>query len=368
MAYFSNNFRYPLQNTKLYNKKFKTEFESIFQEYLESGEYILGKYVTRFENSFARYLDVKYALGVNNCTNALELCFRVLNGGDIIIQANTFIANALGASMSGRNLILCDVDKNGILDLDILLTLITKKTRVVLVTHLYGDCCNMIKLVDICKKHNLLLVEDCAQSTGSKYGDKMLGSFGDVACHSFYPSKNLGALGDGGMITTNNLEFYEQFKLIRNLGSSRKYVFDIKGTNIRPSAIQFAMLNIKLADLDSAITYKKSLANLYTNTLDKTKYRHICNDDHKIYHSYHLYVIELYVNRDKLIKYLAENGIESIIHYPTPFYKTNAFIELNNNTCVVTESLSNNILSLPIDYTMSVDDILNISKILNNFN
>lgn len=371
MAHINLSYKYGLQNTKKFNEIYNTEFKQILSDFLEDGSYILGKYVVEFENNFKNYLGMEHAIGVSNGTVALEQVFLGMDlseNDQIIIQANTFIATALGCSRSKAKLVLCDIDENGLIDLDQCSKLINTNTRVIIVTHLYGDCCNMERLSQLCLENNIKLVEDCAQCTGSKYNGKHLGSFGDYSCHSFYPSKNLGALGDAGMICVKSKTDYNKLVSLRNLGSTKKYVFDLKGTNARISSIQCALLNIKLRDIDVCISNKREKAHLYMDTLDKTKFTHIKNYDNNVYHSYHLFVIKLNgIDRAKFQNYMNSNGIETIIHYPVPFYKSSAYNELNSLTFVNTEYLSNNIISIPLDYTISNDDIKYISNIMNNY-
>ena len=371
MSHINTNYKYSLQNTTKFNQKYNEEFKSVLSKFLEDGKYILGDYVYEFEYNFKNYIKAKFCIGVSNCTVALEQVFINLNldkNNEIIIQANTFIATALGCSRSNAKLVLCDVDQNGLLDLKLCSKLITNNTKVIIVTHLYGDCCNLEELCKLCEEHNIKLIEDCAQSNGSKYNGKHLGSFGDYSCHSFYPSKNLGSLGDAGMICVKSEQDYNNILKLRNLGSTKKYIFDIKGTNARISSIQCALLNIKLKDLDQMIEIKQKKINFYLNLLDTTKYKHIRNNDNKVYHSYHLFVIELIsIDRIKFQNYMNLNSIETIIHYPIPFYKSEAYKELNNINCINTQFLCDNIISIPIDYTISYEDITYIANVMNNY-
>lgn len=371
MSHINYNYKYSLQNTKKFNELYNEQFKVVFSKFLDDGNYILGDYVYQFEHNFKKYLNVNFCIGVSNCTVALEQVFINMNltiNDEIIIQSNTFIATALGCSRTNSKLILCDVDDNGLLDLNLCSKLITNNTKVIIVTHLYGDCCNIEQLSQLCTVNNIKLIEDCAQCTGTKYNGRHLGTFGDYSCHSFYPSKNLGSLGDAGMICVKSEQDYNNIIKLRNLGSTKKYIFDVKGTNARISSIQCALLNIKLKDLDSLIEIKQQKIKFYLNLLDTSKFKHIKNNNINVYHSYHLFVIQLVsINRDNFQSYMNLNSIETIIHYPIPFYKTEAYKELNYVNCINTEFLCNNIISIPFDYTISYEDITYIANVMNNY-
>lgn len=365
------NYTYPIQNTTKFNLLYKEKFLENLDEILNSGNLILGKKAEEFETKMADYIGVKYCLGTSSGTTALELAILSLDlkeEDEIIIQGNTFIASAFSTRFTKSKIIPVDVNINGQLDMKILKKSITKNTKCIIVVHLYGDCCNMIELQQICQEKNIYLIEDCAQAQGTKYANNMIGSYGDISCFSFYPSKNLGALGDGGAICTNNDYFYEKMKRLRNLGAVIKYKHEIKGGNYRIDALQCSFLLTKFADLNSTIEKKREIAKYYEQYLDNTKYIHLKNKDNNIYHSYHLFVILLKnIDRTKLSNYLSENGIETIIHYPTPFHKSEAYNELNNLKLENTEFLSENIISLPIDSLMNETDVIKICNIMNYF-
>jgi dTDP-4-amino-4,6-dideoxygalactose transaminase len=365
---FSNN-QIKLNNIAEYNCLFKEKFLNEFEKLCEKGDYILGSNVLEFEVKLAQYLKMNYCLGVGNGTNALEIAFSILEleyNDEVIIQANAYIASAFGALKSGGKLKIIDCDKNGLFDIDLCIKNITPQTKAVLVVHLYGDCCNMERLSKVCRENNIYLIEDCAQSLGTKYNEKMIGSFGDLSCHSFYPSKNLGALGDGGAICTNNVSFYNKCKLLRNLGSIKKYEHELISTNSRLDTLQASFLLLKLDDLNRCIEHKNAMAKLYDTKIAL----HIRNPDKMVLHSYHLYVILLdkMINRNEFSAYLEKNKIQSIVHYKVPFYKTKAFHSFNNLTFKNTEFLCNHILSLPIFNTIRKMDIEYINTIIKNYN
>ena len=365
----NNRFTIPINNIKEYNKQFEVEYIYNLKELINSGQYILGEQVTIFEKQMSEYIGVKYTVGVGSGTSALEIAFQLLElsqDDEVIIQANAYIACAFGALKSNAKLKIIDCDKNGVFDIDECVKNITEKTKAILVVHLYGDCCNMNKLTDICKTKGIYLIEDCAQSQGSKYDGKLLGSFGDISCFSFYPSKNLGALGDAGAICTNNTEYYSKLKYLRNLGTQKKYEHEIISTNSRLDSIQASFLLTKFDDMDRCIEHKKILVKNYTNC---EWFNHLKNNDDKVYHSYHLYVIKLNddIDRDKFMLFMGKNGIETIIHYKIPFYKSNAFKELNHLSFLNTENNSNKIVSLPIYNTMTLEQVEYINNCLNKF-
>jgi dTDP-4-amino-4,6-dideoxygalactose transaminase len=219
----------------------------------------------------------------------------------------------------------------------------------------------------ICNEKNIIMIEDCAQAQGTKYNNKMIGSFGDISCFSFYPSKNLGALGDAGAICTNNEIYYNNLKYLRNLGSVKKYEHDIKATNSRLDTIQAMCLLTKFDDIDNTIQYKQNLVKLYKNM--PFLLEHIKNNDDKVYHSYHLYVIKLHDNikRDDFMEYLNTRGVETLIHYKIPFYKSKAFSEFNHLIFPNTEKLADRMVSLPIFNTMTTEEINYVINVLNDY-
>jgi dTDP-4-amino-4,6-dideoxygalactose transaminase len=365
----NNKFAIPINDVKAYNQLFENNYTNDLKGLLGSGQYILGEPVNNFEKKMSEYIGVKYTIGVNSGTSALELAFQLLDltsDDEIIIQANAYIACAFGALKSNAKLKIIDCDKNCLFDIDECVKNITDKTKAILVVHLYGDCCNMNRLSEICKNKGIHLIEDCAQSHGSKYDGKMLGSFGDISCFSFYPSKNLGALGDAGAICTNNENYYSKLKYLRNLGSQKKYEHEIIATNTRLDSMQALFLLSKFDDMDRCIAHKNTLVKKY---MKGELFTHLRNNDDNVYHSYHLYVIKLNdeIDRDKFMLHMEKNGIETIIHYKIPFYKSKAFKELNHLSFFNSENNSNKIVSLPIYNIMTLEQIEYINTCLNSF-
>jgi dTDP-4-amino-4,6-dideoxygalactose transaminase len=360
-----STFRIPMSDLRESNAKLANGFVDDVRTLLQHGKYILGDEVKTFENVLAAFLGVRYAIGVSSGTSALEIAFGALRlspTDEIIVPANTYIASAFGAASSGAKVVPVDCSLNGTLDVDIVSAAITPNTKAVLVVHLYGDCCPIEKLASLCKEKDLFLIEDCAQSLGSMYNGIPLGAWGDIACHSFYPSKNLGALGDAGAITTNSGVFDKYCRLARNLGVSAKYIHDIPATNARMDTLQAMFLLRKFPMMVDMIRDKRMVANLYTLSLDRL---HIRSTDPAVFHSYHVYPICV-ENRDAMMKKLAENGIETLIHYPIPFYKSAAFSSMNHLTFPNTEHLANHMISLPIFATMTANQVKEVTRVIQN--
>lgn len=358
-------FRVPMSDLKEYNASFMDGFFDDVRTLLGHGRYILGGEVGQLESSLAQFIGTKHAVGVSSGTSALEVAFCSLKltlEDEIIIPANTYIASAFGAAASGAKLVPVDCCMDGTLDIDAVAKAITKNTKVVLVVHLYGDCCNMRALSELCKQSGLLLVEDCAQSFGSSYDGVRLGAWGDISCHSFYPSKNLGALGDAGAILTNDDKIATYCRLARNLGVSAKYIHDIPATNARMDTLQAMFLLRKLSGVEEMLSAKKNVAETYTREIGDM---HIRSRDPLVYHTYHVYAICTY-NRDEIMKKLATRGIETLIHYPIPFYKSAAFSSMNDLTFPNTEYLASHMISLPIFASMSANQITDVVMCIKN--
>jgi len=374
MSVIKTGFKFPLLDLKEINIKHINEFTSFFKEYIESGIYILGKNVEEFENKMAKYINKNYCIGVGNGTNALEIAFQSLNlssNDEVLLQSNTYIVTSFAIKRINPIIIPVDITNQGIIDIEDIKRKITNKTKLIIVVHLYGDCCNMEELSNLCKEKNILLVEDCAQAQGTKYNNKKIGSFGDISCFSFYPSKNLGAIGDGGAICTDREDLYIKMKKIRNIGSIVKYIHDELGTNSRLNPCTAKILSYKLDYLDEDIMKKRELVCEYEKLLDKNKYELVYNRDKDVFHSYHLCVIRYkcdskFTYRERLIEYCNNNGVEILVHYPNLFYKNHIFKELNNYE-LYCEKFIENIFSIPLYHTLSKENVEEICTILNNF-
>jgi dTDP-4-amino-4,6-dideoxygalactose transaminase len=359
-----SSFTIPFTDTKAYNYTFLDGFVKDTTQLIHSGRYILGEEVNRLERELEGYFSKKYAIGVSSGTTALELAFRALNlspTDEIIVPANAYIACIFGARASGATIVPVDCTNNGTLDLDAVESAIRPTTRAVLVVHLYGDSCDMVRLSNLCQSHSLALVEDCAQSFGSEYCGKKLGSYGTIACHSFYPTKNLGALGDAGAIVTDSEDIATRCRKMRNLGSTRKYEHDIVGTNARMDTLQAMFLLRKLPHVNEVIQAKQAIVKQLIEVVGD---RHLRNQDGHVYHSYHLFVLRVR-DRDRFCKSLASAGIETIIHYPIPYYKSEALRD-TTATFPVTESLAESIVSIPLHASFKNSEIEYIIETLRN--
>ena len=340
---------------------------------VNSGWYLQGKENEDFERNFAKYIGTKHAIGCANGLDALYWIFRgyielgkLTPGDEIIVPANTYIASILAITDNNLKPVLVEPDINTYqIDSLKIEEAITPKTKAILLVHLYGQNAYNDKIGEICEKHNLLLIEDNAQAHGCKFNDKRTGSLGNAAGHSFYPGKNLGALGDGGAVTTDDDELADSIRTLANYGSERKYVFKYKGRNSRLDEIQAAILNVKLNYLDEDNNKRKSIAKRY---ISEIKNPLIILPDVKDWnaHVFHIFPIRT-KNRIKLIEYLSDNGVQTNIHYPIPPHKQECYKELNNLSLPITELIHEEELSLPISPVMSEEEVTEIIRLINTF-
>lgn len=333
-------------------KLHKKELNRAIQQVLDRSDFILGKDVELFEKEFADYCDSKYCIGVASGTDALFLILKALNvgpGDEVITVANTFIATALTISMVGATPVLVDMDpKTYNIDPNLIEKAITKKTKVIMPVHLYGQPAEMSKINALAKKYKLTVVEDACQAHGALYKGRKTGSLGRVAAFSFYPGKNLGAYGDGGAITTSDRELADKIRMLRNYGQLKKYHHIMKGFNSRLDTIQAAVLRVKLKYLDKWNKRRREIAARYTNGLKNTEI--ITPKMQKSIDSvFHIYLLEV-ENRDALITYLGEKGITALIHYPVPIHMQQAYADLGYKMGDYpnTEKYTNKIVSLPM--------------------
>ena len=358
---------------KKLNSKYKKEIKNAIQNVIDSGWYILGKEVEAFEKEFAEYCGTKYCLGVGNGLDALSLIIRgykelgiFKENDEIIVPANTYVASILSISDNNLKPVLVEPDINTYnINPDFIEKNITDKTKAIMVVHLYGQPVDMEPIWEIAKKCNLKIIEDSAQAHGAEYKGVKTGNLGDASGFSFYPSKNLGALGDGGAITTNDKDLYELIKALKNYGSNEKYKNIYKGINSRLDEIQAAILRVKLKDLDKEIEVRNQLANIYFQNIKNKEIilPYILKD---VKHGWHLFVIRT-KNRVKLKKYLLEKGIQTEIHYPIPPHKQKAYKEFNHLNLPITEQTHNEVLSLPLNSTLTEEHIIYISDVINRF-
>lgn len=348
------------------NKLFFKEFRESFDRVLNSGWFILGQEVEAFEKEFADYNEADYCIGVASGLDALTLSILALDiekGSEIIVPSNTYIATILSILHAGCKPVLAEPDLETYnIDPENIEKALTKKTRAIMVVHLYGKVCNMDPVIDICRKNKLFLLEDCAQAHGAEYKGKKAGSFGDMAGFSFYPTKNLGALGDGGAVLTNNPDYKMKLSMLRNYGSNKKYHNEYIGLNSRLDEIQAAFLRIKLRSLDRITSHKRKLASIYLNELKEDYILPVADDNYK--DVYHIFNIR-HPKRDKLMDYLLKRGIKSEIHYPVPPHRQKALSFLSDLSFPVSEEIHRTTLSLPISYYHSENDIYRVVEVLN---
>lgn len=351
-----------------------TEINEVVTRVVNSGWYLQGKENERFEANYSKFIGTDYTIGCANGLDALIWIFRayiemgVMKPGDeVIVPANTYIATILAITENDLVPVLVEPKLNTLqLDDDLIEAAITPKTKAIALVHLYGRIAYTEKIGEICKKYNLKLVEDCAQSHGCLYSDgRMTGNLGDAAGHSFYPGKNLGALGDGGAVTTNDPELAAAVRALANYGSSKKYVFKYTGRNSRLDEIQAAVLDVKLKYLVEDNAHRKEVAKYYIENINNPL---ITLPDTLPYESnaFHLFPI-LCEERDELQKYLEENGVGTVIHYPIPPHKQECYKEWNDISLPITEYIADHELSLPIGPTIIEADVQNIVNLINNY-
>lgn len=353
------------------NAQYKDEINRGIKKVLNSGRYILGEEVSRFEQKFAEYCGVKHCISVANGLEALSLIFRAYEfqkGDEIIVPANTFIASVLAISNNGLKPILVEPEEQSYnIDPKRIEESITQKTKAIMVVHLYGKVANMDSIQDIASKYNLIVIEDAAQSHGAVYKGRKTGNLGDVAGFSFYPGKNLGAVGDGGAITTSNSEIAERLLALRNYGSVKKYEHIYQGTNSRLDEIQAAVLNVKLNFLDRDNEKRRNVAEYYLENI-RNDLISLPEWEHKdpLSHVWHLFVVRTSV-RDKFREFLMNNGIETVIHYPIPIHKQIAYQEYNEFSYPLSEKIQREIVSIPISPVISEEDMCSVVEVINRF-
>lgn len=331
--------------------KYQQEFEEKALEVLRSGRYVLGNEVQSFEENFAAYTGAKYCVGLASGLDALWIGCRLLgigSGDEVIVQGNTYIASVMGATINGAVPVFTEPDGYYQIDADKIEEKITSKTKAVMVVHLYGHVADMDKIMAVCKKHHLKLIEDCAQSHGALYKGQMTGTFGDVGCFSFYPSKNLGAFGDAGAIVTNDAELAQEFRIFRNYGSEKRYYNKVVGANSRLDELQAGLLNVRLAHLREITEERKRLSCIYN---EKLAHKDILlpavrEDTEPVWHQY----VVRTRRRQELIDYLNERGVGTIIHYPIPPHLSEAYgyLGYKRGDFPITEEYADTVLSLPL--------------------
>lgn len=362
----------PFLDLKGINAQYREELIEACTKVIDSGWYVQGSEHQAFEEEFAQFCGTQYAIGVANGLDALTLIMRaykemgvMCENDEIIVPSNTYIASILAISENGLVPILVEPDMNTyLIDPKKIEEKITSKTKAIMPVHLYGQSCEMDEINAIAQKYNLKVIEDSAQSHGAYYQDKRCGNLGDASGFSFYPGKNLGALGDGGAVTTNDKELAQVIKALGNYGSAKKYENVYKGTNSRLDEIQAAMLRVKLRYLDNEIQKREEIANYY---LENIKNKDLILPIIKTKHVWHLFVIRT-TKREKLQKYLFDNGVQTLIHYPLAPHNQEAYSEWENRTYPISEKIHNEVLSLPISGVQTLDETKKIVKAINDFN
>ncbi len=351
------------------NNRFREEIDSELKEILDSGWYLQGKKNQKFAENFAEFCGVKHCLGVANGLDALNLIIKAYgfsNGDEIIVPANTYIASILAISQNGCTPILVEPDiKTYNINPDLIEEKITERTKAIMVVHLYGQAVQMKKIWELAKKYNLKIIEDSAQAHGSVYDGIKTGALGDASGFSFYPGKNLGCMGDGGCVTTNDDELFEKIKAIANYGSDRKYHHIYKGVNSRLDEIQAAVLNVKLKYLDKDNARRREISKYYRENI-KNRIIILPETYDESAHVWHVFAVRT-PERDRFQKYLEENNIQTIIHYPTPPHKQGAYQEWNNLSYPISEEIHRTVISLPISPVMTDDEVERVTEVINEY-
>lgn len=337
----------------------------------ESGWYLQGHATATFEAQYAEYIGTKYCVGCGNGLDALTLILlaykymgRLKEGDEVIVPANTYIASILSISRAGLRPVLVEPSlRTYQIDPALIPAAITPRTRAIMIVHLYGHSAMSSPIADICNAHNLLLIEDNAQAHGCMHDGKHTGSLGHAAAHSFYPGKNLGALGDAGCVTTDDEELAQTVRALGNYGSERKYVFGYRGLNSRIDELQAAVLSVKLPYLDRENARRREIATLYKKISHPLVTLPYAGEIEGVYHIYPI----LCTHRDALQQYLSDRGIQTIVHYPIPPHRQQCYKEWNSMSLPITEQIHSQELSLPISPTLSNNDVEYIIETINNF-
>ena len=358
---------------KAINAQYETELKEACARVIDSGWFIMGNELNQFETEFSAYCGTKYSIGVANGLDALTLVLRAWKelgklqaGNEVIVQANTYIASILAITANDLVPVLVEPDPVSYnLDPALVRAAITPETKAILPVHLYGQLSPMPELLEIAQQHQLLVLEDCAQAHGAEIDGRRAGSWGDAAGFSFYPGKNLGALGDAGAITTDDVELAQTLRALRNYGSYKKYENLYQGVNSRLDEIQAAMLRVKLPYLKAETARRQAIAQRYRSSINNPLVilPQVAEEDA---HVWHLFVVRSAV-RESLQRWLTEQGVQTLIHYPIPPHKQNAYKTMNGLSLPITEKLHTMVVSLPIDPTMSDSDVALVIDAVNGF-
>ena len=352
---------------------FEPQLSAEVQRVVSSGWYLLGQEVAGFEKNFAAYCDSAHCVGVANGLDALTLILMAWRemynwdeGDEVIVPANTYIASILAISRAGLTPVLCEPNwDDALIDAIRLSGLVTPRTRAIMVVHLYGQVCNMDVIRPFAHQHGLKIVEDCAQAHGALYKGARVGALGDAAGFSFYPGKNLGALGDGGAVVTNDRLLARTVRTMANYGSREKYVNQYKGMNSRLDELQAAVLNVKLSRLDADTDRRRQIARRYIRQMSNPLVR-LPQVNTWLGHVFHLFTVRC-EHRDELQRHLANQGIQTLIHYPIPPHKQEAYQEWSSLSFPITERIHHEILSLPISQVMTDEEVQCVIQAVNSF-
>lgn len=363
----------PFLDLKRTNLEIEQELCQAAYNVIKSGYYILGNELNSFEQEFANFNNVKYAIGVGNGLDALRIILRAYkelnylqDNDEVIVPANTYIATILAISDNNLKPVLVEPNLETYnIDPNLIEQNITNKTKAIMVVHLYGQVANMDAINTLAKKYNLKVFEDCAQSIGAKYNGRYAGSLSDAAAFSFFPTKNLGALGDGGAILTNDEDVYRLSKSLRNYGSHEKYKNEFKGINSRLDEIQASFLRVKLRRLNNDNLSKVRVADIYLNNINNKNIVLPAVLQGNL-HVYHQFVVRC-SQRDKLRAHLSNNGVGTLVHYPIPPHKQLAYKEWNKLSYPITEQIHNEVVSLPIDHTLTQKEVKQVVDAINCF-
>jgi dTDP-4-amino-4,6-dideoxygalactose transaminase len=360
----------PYENLKRLNTPFEAKFREKFETVISNGHYILGPELEKFEKEYAAWHNINYCVGISNGLDALILALKAFNlpeGSEVIVPSNTYIASIL--AILGCQLVPVLVEPSIAtynIDPDKIEEAITPKTKAIMVVHLYGKCCQMDKIMAIKEKHNLFLVEDCAQAHGATFKGQLSGTFGEIGAFSFYPTKNLGALGDAGAVICNDEGYKNTIAQLRNYGSERKYYNDIIGYNNRLDDMQAAFLSVKLLHLKEMNAHRNKMAQLYFDNLNDKFILPVQDADY--YDVYHIFNIR-HPRRDELQAYLTDKGIGTVIHYPVPPHKQKALAGIQGikSAYPIAEEIHNTTLSIPCSFCHTEEEIMQVIEALNNF-
>lgn len=359
----------PMNDFKKEYQLFGSSLLRVIDRTLKSGYYVLGKEVAQFEKQFARYTGVKYCIGVGNGLGALQIALLALGigeGDEVITVSNTDLSTALTITSVGATPVFVDVDEYFHMDPSLVQRAITRKTKAILPVHLFGQTADMETITRVAKRHALFVVEDACQAHGASFRGKKAGSLGDLGCFSFYPTKNLGAYGDAGAITTNSKELYEKCLVLRNRGQTEKNVFAIPGINSRMDEIQAAILSYKLRKLAALNRKRAAIAARYKANLKDERNVSVPHVRKGAHHAYHLFVVRA-KDRDALQRYLETHGVAAPVHYPTPIHKQPTFSVYSDVPLPRTETLSGEILSLPIHPFLTTKEVDQVTSLIKKF-